>query len=121
MKLGPLLRLKTEKEHLGNKDVLVLYFSGKITSDNVFDLNHRIKTIFEDGIYNCIIHLNELEYINSTGIAMLLTIAKTIEQNSGKLVLTQPSSFIKDLLDMTDLQQRFDIVTDIESARKSFE
>ncbi len=120
MDLDPLLRFKTEIKNSGDTKVLVLYFSGKITSDNIFDLNHKIKTIFKEGIYNCILYLSELEYINSTGIAMLLTIAKTIEQNSGKLVLTKPTSFVKDLFDMTDLDTRFEIVEDVDSALALF-
>ena len=47
MDLDPLLRFKTEIKNSGDTKVLVLYFSGKITSDNIFDLNHKIKTIFK--------------------------------------------------------------------------
>ena len=121
MDLGPLLKLKTEIEKAGGLNILVLQFVGKITSDNIFDLNSRIRQLFEEGIYHCILDISELEYINSTGIALLLTIARTVEQNEGKLMLTRPTSFVKDLLDMTDLDSRFDIVKDVKTAKGVFE
>ncbi|MDH5717214.1 MAG: STAS domain-containing protein [Spirochaetia bacterium] len=118
MSVNPLLRLKVEIENIDGKKVIILFFSGKINSDNVFDINQRIKKVFEEGIYNCIIHLSELEYLNSTGIAMFLTIARTIEQNGGKLILTKPSDFVKDLFDLTDLESRFKFVNSMEEAKK---
>ena len=121
MSLNQLLRVKTEIEQFNETKVVIIYFSGKITSDNIFDLNLKIKNIFSEGYYHCIIHLAGLEYINSTGIAMLLTIAKTIEKNNGKLVLTKPSTFVKDLFDMTDLDSRFEIVESLQTAKEVFQ
>ncbi|MDH5720183.1 MAG: STAS domain-containing protein [Spirochaetia bacterium] len=120
METNPLLRLKVDIETVNDKKVIFLFFSGKINSDNVFDINQRVKKVFEEGIYDCIIHLSELEYLNSTGIAMFLTIARTIDQNGGKLILTKPSDFVKDLFDLTDLESRFQFVNTIEEAKALF-
>ena len=120
MDFDPLLRFKTEIRSTEKGKALILYFSGKITSDNIFDLNQKIKDIFHEEIYNVILYLSELEYINSTGIAMLLTIAKTVEQNSGRLILTRPTEFVQDLFDMTDLSGRFEFSDDLETAIDNF-
>ena len=120
MSLKNLLQLRTEVEKVGDKQINHLYFSGKITSDNIFDLNSKVKSIFENGIYNCILDITELEYINSTGIALLLTVARTIEQNKGKLILTKPSIFVQELFDMTDLSGRFTIAANLKLAREAF-
>lgn len=97
-----------------------LIFSGKITSDNIFDLNSKVKAIFENGVYDCILDISQLEYINSTGIALLLTIARTVEQNRGKMLLTKPTQFVQELFDMTDLSGRFAIVAGLDAARENF-
>lgn len=120
MSLKNLLQLRTETEKVGGKSVNLLIFSGKITSDNIFDLNSKVKAIFENGIYDCILDISQLEYINSTGIALLLTIARTVEQNQGKMLLTRPTQFVQELFDMTDLSGRFAIVADVETARDQF-
>ncbi len=118
MPLENLLNIRTEVLKSSTGDIMVIYFAGKITSDNVFDLNQKMRNIFSDNIYNVIIHLTDLEYLNSTGIAMFLNISKTIEQNKGKLILTRPSPFVKDLFEMTDLISKFTIVNTLEEAQK---
>lgn len=120
MSLKNLLQLRTETEKVGGKPVNFLIFSGKITSDNIFDLNSKVKAIFENGVYDCILDISELDYINSTGIALLLTIARTVEQNHGKMLLTKPTQFVQELFDMTDLSGRFVIAGSIADAREKF-
>jgi len=100
--------------------ILIIKFTGKINSDNIFDINKKIKNIFYQEIYQCILDIEELTYINSTGIAMLLNISRTIEKNNGTLVLTQPSSFVKDLFVMTDLHTHFNIVDSLDDALSNF-
>jgi anti-anti-sigma factor len=115
-----LLQVRTETEKIGNRSVNVLAFSGKITSDNIFDLNSKVKAIFSNGVFDCILDISELEYINSTGIALLLTIARTVERNNGQMYLTRPTPFVRELFEMTDLSGRFSIVADLETARDKF-
>ena len=120
MSLKNLLQLRTETEKVGGRPVNFLIFSGKITSDNIFDLNSKVKAIFENGVYDCILDISELDYINSTGIALLLTITRTVEQNHGKMLLTKPTQFVQELFDMTDLSGRFVIAGSIADAREKF-
>ncbi len=120
MSLKNLLQLRTETEKVGGRQVNFMTFSGKITSDNIFDLNSKVKAIFENGVYDCILDISALEYINSTGIALLLTIARTVEQNRGKMYLTKPTAFVQELFDMTDLSGRFSIVGSLDDARSQF-
>lgn len=117
MDFGSLVQITSEVDIINEQKVLIIHFTGKITSDNILDINQKIKSLFESGIYNVILNISELHYLNSTGIAMLLTISKTIEQNSGNLILTQPSPFVQDLLEMTDLLSRFTIRKTIEESR----
>lgn len=119
MDISSLVSLTSEVEKINGEKVLLIHFSGKITSDNIMEINQKIKHLFENAIYNVILNISELHYLNSTGIAMLLFIAKTIEQNNGNLVMTRPSAFVRDLLDMTDLLSRFTIRENIEQARES--
>lgn len=112
--------MHTETQKVGGNPVNVITLSGKITSDNIFDLNAKVKSIFENGVYNCILNISELEYVNSTGIALFLTVARTVEQNQGNLYLIQPTPFVQELFDMTDLSGRFSIVPSLEVAYEKF-
>lgn len=105
---------------LGQKKISIITLSGKIRSENMSFINKEIQQVFESEIYNCIINVEDLQYINSTGIAMILTIQKTVEQNNGKLLLVSPTEFVKELLHLTNLIDHFEIHDSIQSAKDYF-
>ncbi len=107
-------------ELISQKKVSIITLSGKIRSENITSLNKEIQNIFEDEVYNCIMNIEKLRYINSTGIAMILTIQKTVEQNGGKLLLVSPSEFVHELLVLTNLIDHFEIHENMGSARQYF-
>gem|GEM_PF-934238 len=107
-------------ELISQKKVSIITLSGKIRSENITSLNKEIQNIFEDEVYNCIMNIEKLRYINSTGIAMILTIQKTVEQNGGKLLLVSPSEFVHELLVLTNLIDHFEIHENMSSARQYF-
>ena len=112
--------IRIEYENIGNFVVKVVYLKGKITAMSGQEINNRLKNLFEDNNFSVIVDISQIEYMDSKGMAMLLTLAKTIEQNQGKLLLSSPSSFVKELLELTNLYSFFNIVDDIESARDEF-
>lgn len=105
---------------LNKKRISIITLNGKIRSENISYLNKGIQQVFENEIYNCIIDIKNLQYINSTGIAMILTIQKTVEQNNGKLLLVSPTEFVRELLHLTNLIDHFEIHDDLKSAKDYF-
>ncbi len=80
------LTLGTEVIQSGSDSVLVVQFKGQITNTNAYDINKNISLIFREEIYNLILDLSELEYINSIGVATLIGIIKTVESKSGRII-----------------------------------
>ncbi len=118
MIIDPDLSFTIKIEKSSDQSFLLIDLKGKITSENIFSLNNKIKNIFEEKIYDCIFRLQDLKYINSSGIALLLNIHKAIEKNDGHLILLSPSKFITDLLEIADLKLKFEIVSSLEEAKK---
>ncbi|MES0490000.1 MAG: STAS domain-containing protein [Leptospirales bacterium] len=112
--------VRIEYENISNSVVKVVYLQGKITAMNGIEINNKLKNLFEDNNYNVIVDISEIDYMDSKGMAMLLTLAKTIDQNQGKLILSKPSAFVKELLDLTNLSSFFNIASDLASARNEF-
>jgi len=121
MEKSALNNFKIEIEQIESTPVKVVYLFGKITSQNSYAINHRIKNIFDDKCYDTILNISEVEYLDSKGVAMLLTLARVIEDNGGRLIVTKPSIFVKELLELTNLQSYFKIVEDLAEARKKFQ
>ena len=112
-----LKQVRIEQETAGDIVVKIVYLSGKITALNGLEINHRLRNLFDDGLYNVFIDISDVNYMDSKGMAMLLTIAKSVEQNNGVLVLVKPSLFVKELLELTNLNTYFSIVDSMEEAR----
>ncbi|MCE9500808.1 MAG: STAS domain-containing protein [Leptospira sp.] len=97
--------------------VQVVSFSGKISNNNAFEISRKINVIFDDNIFNIILDLTKLEYINSVGVAMLLTMIKTIDQHSGKLVIGGINHFLETVIKLMELPKKVGIYGSVEEAK----
>lgn len=64
----------------------------------------------------CAIDLSRVDYINSTGIGVLINILTKMRNRNGEVVLINPSEQIKKLLIITKLNSIFDVVGSREEA-----
>ena len=70
-----------------NSKIVKISFSGEITLDNSLIFKEEIKNYLVDkGIYFLIIDLNEVEFIDSSGLGMLISFFKEINEKKGQLV-----------------------------------
>jgi anti-sigma B factor antagonist len=115
-----LVQVKVEYEKLGEINVKIIYLSGRVTLTNSTEISNKLKKYFEDGNYNVIINLEKLEYMDSRGMAILLTLEKTIKENNGLLLLTKANTFVHELFILTSLDTYFTFANDIEAARNQF-
>ena len=71
-----------------------------------------------DNIVFCAIDIEQVRYINSSGIGVLITILTKFRNKDGEVVLIKPSESVEKLLVITKLNSIFTIVPDIEHALK---
>lgn len=120
MTSNPLIPFTVEYEKLGQKNVKIIYINGRITLANSYEITNKLKKYFDDENYNMIVDLSNLQYLDSKGMAMLITLEKTAKDNSGILILTRPNDFIQELFNLTNLNTYFTFVADLEEGRKYF-
>ena len=71
-----------------NSKIVKIAFSGEITLDNSLIFKEEIKNYLVDkGIYFLIIDLNEVEFIDSSGLGMLISFFKEINEKKGSTSL----------------------------------
>jgi anti-sigma B factor antagonist len=61
------------------------------------------------GIKYCLVDIENVRYINSSGIGVLITILTKFRNKDGELFLIKPSEHVKRLLIITKLQAIFTI------------
>lgn len=109
---------KIEKKVIS--DVVILKFIGEITSNIDDNVKKILKEEFQD-MYNIILDLTELKYLNSTGLGSIAAILRYARKNDGDIKICGLQSSVKKLFEITRLDKIFEVYEDITSAVESFE
>ena len=110
------LTLNLEDQTIGNESVLIVAFNGQITNTNAYEINGKISEIFQGNIFNIILDLTNLQYINSIGVATLLGMIKTVEQNKGKMYIGGLNHFLENVIKLMELPKQIKIYPSRDAA-----
>jgi anti-sigma B factor antagonist len=102
-------------------EVSVIDFSGKITlGEGSAILRKMVKELVEQGQAKIILNLEDVDYIDSSGIGELVVAHTAVESAKGELKLLNLTRRVRDIVQITRLFTVFDIQTDEAVALRSF-
>jgi len=108
-----------EYSHEIDNNIIVLKLSGDLIGENHGpELISVINDAINDDIIFCAIDIQNVRYINSSGIGVLITILTKFRNKGGEVVLIKPSDAVEKLLIITKLYSIFTIVTSFDHATK---
>jgi anti-sigma B factor antagonist len=103
------------------KRCVVIKTSGRIDGSNAPELRTALKELTEDGQFNIVLDMSEINFMASAGWWVLIDIQKTCQHlNRGELVMACVAKSIKDSLSLVGMLSYFKIFDDITSAVGSF-
>jgi anti-anti-sigma factor len=76
-------------------------------------LSLAIEQAEEPPIGLLVLDLSELDFIDSTGLEVVLRAARRAHDNGRRLIVARPSSYVRRLLEMTAIDQSVDVVEDV--------
>ena len=101
------------------KNIVIIGFEkniSKFTLQNCQDIKEEInKEINAPGI-KMVFNLKGIKYVDSSGIAVLISVLKTINNQDGDLILSNISNEVMDLIKLMQLQHIFQITATIDEA-----
>ena len=101
--------------------IVIIALSGKIMGGpEAGQINEQINNFIDKGKINIVIDLEHVEWMNSSGLGILIGVITTLKNNGGKLVVTNVSDRILNLLKITKLVTVFEIEQDLDSALAAF-
>jgi anti-sigma B factor antagonist len=113
------IRMKITTKQLKRVDVVKV--SGRIDSSTAPDLDKALRSIMDAGRYRICMDLEDLEYISSGGIKVLISTLKTCKRwNRGDLRLANMPPYITDVFELAGLTPLFQIYSDTIEAVGSF-
>lgn len=96
----------------------------RIVGDIDVNTSPEVKRSFDELIKQkkdkIVVNLKEVSYVDSSGLATLVEILKNLRTYGGKLKLTNLSSKVMGLFEITKLNKLFDIVNEESEALNSF-
>ncbi|HPZ08900.1 MAG TPA: STAS domain-containing protein [Candidatus Eremiobacteraeota bacterium] len=108
-------------EILENKkgDIVFLELKGRFDATTSTEFENKIKGIIKTNEKKMAIDFTSLDYINSSGLRVILMAAKELKKVEGKLVLFAMKDHIKEIFDMTGFTSIISIVKTEEDVVKS--
>lgn len=105
--------------HTPEDTTCLMHIEGEVDVYTAPQLKQDIVEIAERGVKHLIINLSKVEYLDSTGLGVLIGGLKRLREGEGNLVLVGPGMRILRIFEITGLDKIFDIYpTEDEAAAK---
>lgn len=103
------------------KRVTVVDVDGRIDHETSPDLENTLEKLIDEGNYNIVVDLEDVEYISSRGLRALLAARKSVRRwNRGDVRLANPQDYIRETFDLVGFTQLFEMYDDLVAAVGSF-
>lgn len=99
--------------------VIVLAIGGKINTEASEDLLKKMTSLINKGARQMLLDLSGVDYINSSGLRALLTVAKRMADLSGKMVLADVAELVYQVLEVSGCTSHIRVYSSKEKALKS--
>lgn len=104
------------------KDVTIVKLSGNLLAEvESKDLLTQITDKIHEGEVNFVFDLSDMQFINSSGLGMLLTCLTKSRKAGGEVILAEINKQLEDLLAMTKLSSIFTTSPTLDEALQQFE
>jgi anti-sigma B factor antagonist len=107
-----------QREHEG---ITILDLKGRLTvGEEVSRFRERLQKLIDSGHRNIVLNMEQVDYIDSTGLGALVMAYTSMQRAGGKIKLLNLTRRSIELLVMTKLTTIFEVFNDEQSAINSF-
>lgn len=102
------------------KDIAIVEVEGQLIVGNRQELKQRVLDEFESGTRKVLVDFSRTGYIDSSGLGVLVSLAKKLRDDGGELRLANLNDDLRTLFELTKLDTLFPIADTRERALESF-
>ena len=102
------------------KDVVIVGVDGQLIVGNRHDLKKKVLDAVDGGDRKFVIDFAATGYIDSSGLGVLVSLAKKVRETGGDLRLAGLNDDLRTLFELTKLDTLFTIVDSVEEAVAAF-
>ncbi len=108
----PEFKVEVEEED----SATVLHISGHITEIEADELGSQFDQLFEDGQYNLVLDLGDVDFMSSSGLGQIMRAYRTAQKNSGSISLARVQPLVADVFRVTKLDQLLEMHDTVQGA-----
>jgi len=97
-------------------DRAVVHVSGEIDLATCPQLRDVLAELVDRGIYHLVVDLEQVSFLDSSGIGVLMGVYRRIREHGGSLRLTAPSAQVRRVLDLTRVTMVVPICATLDEA-----
>ena len=123
--------MKIQQKQIPNSNIVILSFGHTLEKDTLtgsieLDIENQhqfvdhINTTLDNGETNIILLMDNITYIDSSGLWALFESQKKTENRNGKMILLRPKKDVKRVLDITKISSKIKIFEKEKSAIQYF-
>jgi anti-sigma B factor antagonist len=94
----------------------VIHMPEKLTMANATEIKNDLNSMLEEGHHRLVLDMAGVNFTDSSGLAVLVALYKGITSVKGRAVLLSPQPSVQSLLELTRLQELFEIFQDPSAA-----
>ena len=107
------------KTHEMSSAVTAMMFTGRLTLGNqLSDVEYAIRERIVQGLRRLVLDFSGLDYIDSAGIGVIAVCIGLMQRAGGKLAVVGATGQVKQLLELTNLNQVSEIYPNLASAQR---
>jgi anti-sigma B factor antagonist len=96
--------------------VCILALSGRLDASSSPEFREKILQLIEDGTKKVILDCENLDYISSAGLRVVLEATKEIKRNEGKIMLCALQDYIKEVFEVAKFDAFLPIGATVKAA-----
>lgn len=102
--------------HRNVDSIDIVAISGELVMANSPDARQQLHKLIDNGNGNLILDLSNLNFVDSSGLSVLVSALKATRTKQGQIALLKPMPEVRSLIELTRLHQIFDIFEDEATA-----
>lgn len=100
-------------------DVMLVQLNGRLDAQTTSLVKTRLQELAEDGIKKIIINLEQVSFIDSSGLVALVSGLRLVRKENGSVVLSGVQPQAQVVFQLTMLDRVFETYPTVEKARQS--
>lgn len=101
-------------------EIIIFKLNGNLNSNTSPELEDKIFEAIKNESKNMILDFEDLDYISSAGLRVIIKTAKNLKQSEGMIVLCSMQDYVKEVFEIAGFDAYLPIVSTMDDALNQF-